>query len=87
MPQFFIRTTNCRFIARDDGAEYEQAADALAYGLKAALQIASDEMQKGGDGCAVEVSVEGFDGVPVLRSALSVSVSPLKPDTRVFTSL
>jgi hypothetical protein len=87
MPLFFIRTTNCNFVSRDDGGDYEQAEHALAFGVRGALQIANDEMKKGGESCAVEVAVEGYDGTVLLRSAVAMSVSRLMADTRVFMRL
>lgn len=85
MSLFFLRTTNGKFVARDDGFDYERAEDALVIGVQGALQIAGDEMHRGGATCAVEVVVEDYDGVPVLRSVVAISVSCLMPDPRIIT--
>jgi len=77
MPHFYIRTVNCDFVSRDQGADYARAEDALAIGVESAVSIGADEVIGGARSAAVEVRVEGSDGKAILRSVVAVSVSPL----------
>ena len=82
MPRFFIQVTNGEFHSRDDGSEYTGAGDALALGVRSAVDIAADEIARGERSAAVVISIEQGDGSQVLRSVVVVSVSPLKIATR-----
>jgi hypothetical protein len=77
MPFFFTRITNPTFQTRDDGLEYETLEHALAGGIKAALAIAAEEVGDSERTSSVDVTIEGFDEVPVRRSVVSISVAPL----------
>ncbi|WP_419808547.1 DUF6894 family protein [Sphingomonas sp.] len=77
MPQLFIHTTNSTFSSRDAGADYDSVDAAMAFGVQGAIAIASDEVNGGKSGAAVEVAVEREDGSVVLRSTVAVSVHPL----------
>lgn len=77
MPLLFVRTCNSDFHCRDEGSQYESPEDALAMGIEGAVDIARDEIQKGASTVAVEVCVEREDGKKVLRSVVSLSISPL----------
>lgn len=79
MTRLFINARNAEFHSRDDGAEYERPEDALAFGVKSAMDIVADEIGRGERSAAVEISVERHDGTELLRSVVAVSVSPLMP--------
>ncbi len=77
MPVLFVQTTNGEFHARDDGGEYDRPEAALAQGIRSAVALVADEVNRGERSAAVEVSIERPDGTQVLRSVVALSVSPL----------
>lgn len=77
MPRFFIRALNAEFSSRDAGSDYDEPRQALDRGVEAAIAITADEILKGHSNASVEVTVELADGAPVLRSVVTLSVSPL----------
>ena len=77
MPQLFIRTINADFDSRDEGASYDEPAAALRRAVQGGISIAGEEIARGRITSAIEVRIEQEDGVPVLRSVVAVSVSPL----------
>ncbi len=77
MPQFFIQATNSEFRSRDDGAEYDHPDVAMASGIRSAIAFIADEVNRGRRSAAVEISIEGPNGVQVLRSVVAVSVSSM----------
>lgn len=79
MPLLFIHATNSEFRACDDGAEYDRPEDALASGVRGAVALLADEINRGERSAAVEISVKHQDGTQILRSIVAVSVSPLIP--------
>ena len=79
MPQYFIRALNSHFSSRDGGSDYDQPSTALTSGVGAAVAIAADEIQKGQSNAAVEVTIETLEGTPVLRSVVTLTISPLMP--------
>lgn len=80
MSLLFIHTTNSAFDSRDDGGEYDRPERAMAAGIRSALRIATDEMQDGRASTAVDVRIEQEDGTVLLRSILTVAVSPLQAE-------
>lgn len=79
MPHYFIRALNADFTSRDAGSDYDQPGQALDKGVEAAVAIAADEVLRGQSNASVEVTIELADGAPVLRSVVTLSVSPLMP--------
>ena len=79
MALLFIHATNSEFRASDEGAEYEKPADALAVGVRGAVAMLAAEIEQGRRSAAIEISVALTDGTPMLRSVVSLSVSPLLP--------
>ena len=77
MPLLFIHATNADFRSRDDGTEYDGPEAALAIGVQSAVLMAADEIAQGRPSSAIEVSIEREDGSSILRSVVSISVSPL----------
>ena len=77
MPLLFIKLRNAEYLARDEGYEYENAEAALAAGTRSAINMASDEIDRGSRSAAVMINVEQEDGTRLLSSVVSVSVSPL----------
>lgn len=77
MALLFIHATNTEFRSCDEGAEYEKPADALAVGIRGAVAMLAGELEQGRRSAAIEISVERADGTPMLRSVVSLSVSPL----------
>ena len=77
MPRLFIHATNGQFRSSDEGAEYDRPEAALAAGVRSAIAILADEVNGGERSAAVEISIEGEDGIQLLRSVVAVSVSPL----------
>ena len=77
MPQFFIQATNSKFRSRDEGAEYDHPDAAMALGIRSAIALIADEVNRGERSAAVEISIEGVNGIQVLRSVVAVSVSPM----------
>lgn len=77
MPLLFLRAVNATFISRDDGAEYDSAEHALAYGVKGAAAFIADELGEGRTSAAIEICVEEESGAAILRSIVSMSVAPL----------
>ena len=77
MPLLFIHATNAEFDARDEGSEYDNPEAALEAGVRGALALATDEIVCGARNVAVEISVEQEDGTSMLRSVVTVTVSPL----------
>ncbi|MGI4795718.1 MAG: DUF6894 family protein [Janthinobacterium lividum] len=79
MMLLFIHATDTEFFSCDEGAEYDQPADALAEGVRSAVALLADEINQGGRSAAIEISVQLEDGTQLLRSVVSVAVSPLLP--------
>lgn len=79
MPLLFIHITDSEFFSYDEGVEYDQPADALAAGVRGAVALLADEINQGDCSAAIEISVQLKDGTQLLRSVVSVSVSPLLP--------
>lgn len=79
MPKLYIHAINCDFRSRDNGSEYEQPEDALRPAIESAAALAVDELHKGKTSAAIEVRIEQADGMPVLRSVVSLSVASLLP--------
>ncbi|MGI4797931.1 MAG: DUF6894 family protein [Janthinobacterium lividum] len=79
----FIHATDSTFHSRDEGAEYERAEDALAFGVGSAIALIAEEINRGKNSAAVEISVRLEDGTSVLRSVVSVSVARLFPNFSV----
>ena len=77
MPRLFIHATNGQFHSCDEGADYDRPEAALAAGVRGAIAIIADEVNGGERSAAVEISIEGEDGIQLLRSVVAVSVSPL----------
>lgn len=76
MAKFIIRTINS--VLHAEGAtEQPRAEEAMMVGVKGAASIALEEVTKGGNAAAVEVSIENEAGELLLRSAVSVAVAPL----------
>ncbi len=79
MPLLFVHATNSTFFSCDEGSEYDQPADALAAGVRSAVALLADEVNQGERSAAIEISIQLEDGTQLLRSVVSVSVSPLLP--------
>ena len=78
MPQLFIHTVSSTLACRDDGADYARPEDAMAVGVKSAIEIIEDEIvQEGRTSTAVEVCIEQEDGTVALRTVVAISVTPL----------
>ena len=77
MPLFFIHARNSEFNSRDDGAEYDHPEVALSAGIQIAVTLASEEIAGGKHNTAVEIVIERHDGIQVLRSVVTITVSPL----------
>lgn len=77
MPFLYIRTCNSEFSARDDGADYESSEAALAHGIQSAIEIITDEVQRGGRTAAVDLSIEDQNGQAMLRSVVAISIAPM----------
>ena len=77
MPFLFITLRNSKYLARDDGNDYDTPEVALAFGARSAIDMASDEIERGNRNAAVMINVEQEDGTRLLSSVVSVSVSPL----------
>ena len=77
MPLLFIQVTNSEFRSCDEGADYIRPEDALASGVRGAVALLADEINRGERSAAVELSVQHADGTQILRSIVAVSVSPL----------
>ena len=82
MPLLFIHARNSEFSSCDEGAEYDHPEAALASGVRSAITIVADEVNRGGLSAAVEISIELEDGTQLLSSVVAVSVSPLIPILR-----
>ena len=78
MPIFHLRVINSDFEARDD-LEAVDIRDAMKQGLRAALQIGSDEICNGKPYFGGEVCVEHSGGRKE-RFLVSIGQSPLKKD-------
>jgi hypothetical protein len=79
MALLFIHAINAEYQSCDAGAEYGRPEDALAAGVRSAAILVADEIGKGLAAASVEVRVEQADGTPMLRSVVSLSVTPLLP--------
>ncbi len=77
MPLFSIQLRNSKYIARDDHAEYDNAEAAFASGVHSAMRMAADEIVLGHRNAAIEVIIKRNDGMRLLNSVVSISVSPL----------
>ena len=77
MPLFFIHARNSEFHSRDEGAEYDHAEAAMASGVRSAVALIADEVNRGERSAAVEISIKREDGTQVLCSVVAVSVSPM----------
>lgn len=77
MPFLFIRTCNSDYGAIDEGGEYGSNEDALQMGVQSGVAIATDEIHRGERTAAVEVCVEDQGGKTVLRTVVTIAVSPL----------
>lgn len=75
----FIHAIDSTFHSRDEGAEYHRPEDALAFGVGSAMALMAEEINRGKNSAAVEISVRREDGTSVLRSVVSVSVARLLP--------
>ena len=86
MPRFVIHTTNSSFASYDSGADYDRPEEAMAMGVRSALEIIADEVHEGKASTGVEIRVEQEDGTPVLRTVVALSVSSLLtgvPETKL----
>ncbi len=77
MPLLFIHAANSEFRSRDEGAEYDHPEAALASGVRSAIALIADELERGQRSAAVEISIEREDRTQVLRSVVAVSVSSM----------
>jgi hypothetical protein len=77
MPIFYIHATNSSFRSLGPPKEHESANAALRAGIRAGIEIAADEVRSGSPNAMVEVCIADVNNDVVLRSAVSVSVSPL----------
>ncbi|WP_375403719.1 hypothetical protein [uncultured Sphingomonas sp.] len=77
MPIFHVQTTDSTFRSLGTPAKFDDPEAALKAGVAGAVAIATDEVREGALTCAVEVCVSGLDNITVLRSAVTLSVSPL----------
>ncbi len=84
MPNLFIHVVNSEYASRDDGDDYTRPEDALAVGIRSATALVLDEINKGSANAAVEVRIEREDGFPLLRSLVSLSVTPVLPLGRII---
>ena len=82
MPRLFIHVLNARFESRDDGADYDNAEEAMAAGVRSALGIIGDEIDGGQPNAAVDVCIQQEDGTALLRSVVVLSVAPLMAEPR-----
>jgi hypothetical protein len=79
MSLLFIHVENSEFHSRDGGAEYETPEIALALGVRSAVAMLSEEINRGGRGAAIEISIRQENGIRILRSVVAISVFPLIP--------
>ncbi len=77
MPLLFIHARNSEFCSRDEGAEYAHPEAAMVSGVRSAVALAADEVNRGERSAAIEISIEQEDGTQVLCSVVAVSVSPM----------
>ncbi|MDX7954057.1 hypothetical protein P7D22_23230 [Lichenihabitans sp. Uapishka_5] len=77
MAFLFIHLRNSEYCARDEGAEFGTPEAALAFGVKGAVDLASEEIGKGRRSTAIVVNIEQEDGTRLLTSVVAVSVSSL----------
>jgi hypothetical protein len=81
MTFFTVHLINHSLITETKFEDQQDANDALSKGVKAALMIAVDELNKVGNATAVEVIVKDKDDIILLRSVVSVSVASLAVHT------
>jgi hypothetical protein len=79
MPVLFIHLLNSTFKSKDEGAEYSSPEAALQAGIRGALSVAADEILRGQSNSAVQLTIEDNNNTPVLRSVVSIAVSPMLP--------
>lgn len=84
---FTISTVNSVYAAQTVVTHIGSAADALAFGIRGAVIIAADELEHGASACAIVVSVQDENQTELLRSAVSLSVSPLLPRKKFVSEL
>ena len=74
MAEMTVRTTNSTFQSISTG-DYDQVDDAYRAGVKAALEIASSEVENGAETVIVEVAVDVVGQRYAARGAVSVATA------------
>ena len=77
MAVLFIHARNSTFHSCDEGNDYAAPEDALAFGVRSAVALVAEEIDRGERNAAVEISVVSSRGRQLLRSVVAISVSPL----------
>lgn len=77
MAVYFIRAIGSDFDAADDGIDYANAAEAERAAIKAAIDLAAEEINDDRRSSIIEARVEE-DGEAIGRYVIALSVEPLE---------
>lgn len=77
MPYLHIRVVDDKFDIVDEGCDYFELDDAHRAAIKAAGEIALDEVVRGQPSWIVEACVQEASGHPVDRITIAISTSKL----------
>ena len=68
MQLLFIHATDAVSTSCDEGANYNSPEDALAVGVRGAVEILADDIKRGAHYATIEIGIKRGDGSQILRS-------------------